>query len=263
VEDVASSVAALLHTIGKIAVMVKACDVYGKIGHVMSKCTAAVGGLVANTATLVAGSSKVADYCSAGAPADLVLERLTPIGKCFEKVTGAATMLIASTSTITEIAKKECKGHECTERILELIHVLSEFGAHFAGAFDNCESAKGAENGLAEEYGISNQQALCAEHILEVVSGLTGLAHNGYVTKFACAVPKKDRLYSVNAVAADSTGHTMTWTLAAAVPIASLLSFFGGLRFAKSRKAGATRIVEHVAEDRELLSERQGLMNSI
>jgi hypothetical protein len=256
VEDVSRSVAELLKTIGKIVAMIKSCDVYGKIGHIMSKCTMAVGGLVANTARLVAGSAAIADSCTEGKPAVDVLELLTPIGKCFHKVTGASVMLVASSQTIASIAKKSCKGHECVAHILDLVHVLSEFGMHFAGAFDNCASVKTPQGNLNTQYQITNQQARCAEDIFEVVSGLTGLAHHGYLVKGACAVPKKERLYSENAEGLDSSSHTMTWSLVAAIPIASLVSFFGGLRLAKTHKARGTCSLSAPTG----LTEQQGLM---
>jgi hypothetical protein len=258
VEDVSNSVAQLLKTIGKIVEMIKSCDVYGKIGHIMSKCTMAVGGLVANTARLVAGSSAIADSCTEGKPAEEVLELLTPIGKC-HKVTASSVMLVASSQTIVGLAKKSCKGHECVAHILDLVHVLSEFGMHFAGAFDDCASVKAPDGSLNTEYQITNQQARCASDIFEVVSGLTGLAHHGYVVKGACAAPKTERLYSEYADGVGSSSHTMTWSLVAAIPIASLVSFFGGLRMAKSHKARQTRTV---SAPQEALgqSEQSGLM---
>merc|ERR1712151_21239 len=73
----------------------------------------------------------------------------------------------------------------------------AHFGMHFAGTFDHCAAIEGGIGDLTHaEEGVANQQALCASNIFEVVSGLTGLAANGYIVSKACETPKSQRLYA-------------------------------------------------------------------
>merc|ERR1712050_220902 len=128
---------------------------------------------------------------------------------------------------------------------------------HFAGAFDHCAAIEGGIESLTQaEDKVANQQALCASSIFEVASGLTGLAANGYIVSQACKkTPKAQRLFAGNAEDDSFTesGSTTTWALLAAIPIASMVSFFGGLRLAKSRKTHETRSIPRTSEQEGLM----------
>jgi hypothetical protein len=247
-EDVASSIQAGLSTLDNLVSMLKPCGWVKKEVSIFSKCVDSIGGLLANSAGLAASAAKIADHCTLDTPPTYPLvEKLTPLGRCFANIGDSAKSLLALSVTLSAVAKHKCKGYECTAAILILVHVASKFGEAFATAFDECSlSPVGGK-------GPRNQQASCAGAIFGLVDGLTGLSAHGYIVSQACKtdVKKSLRLIQSTESLEDSTNsNSMMFAIAAAIPLAAVVSFFGGLRFAKSGHR-STRVVQNQAEELE------------
>jgi hypothetical protein len=247
-EDVASSIQATLGTLDNLVSMLKPCGWVKKEVSIFSKCVDSIGGLLANSAGLAASAAKIADHCTLDTPPTYPLvEKLTPLGRCFANIADSAKGLLALSLTLSGVAKHSCKGKACTAAILVLIHVAAKFGEAFATAFDECRlSPVGGK-------GARNQQASCAGAIFGMVDGLTGLSAHGYLVSQACKtdVKKSLRLMETGEPIEDSThSNSMMFALAAAIPLAAVVSFLGGLRFGKSGMRN-TRVVQNQVEQLE------------
>jgi hypothetical protein len=246
VEDVSASVQKLMGTLDNVVGMLKPCGWVAKDISIFGKCVDSIGGLLANTAGLVKSSAQVADYCTEGAKITTI-DYLTPIGKCFSNIGTASKSLLALSVTLSAIAKHKCTGKMCTAAILILVHVAAVFGESFAHAFDNC--AMSEVGGV----GTGNRQAECAGAVFGLVNGLTGLAAHGYVVGKECKTDKEKPLKTIRRYIEGSEipeGSTnsmpMTFAIAAAIPIAAVVSFMAGLRFAKHGARSA--MVQHNEE---------------
>jgi len=253
VEDVASSIKSGLSTLDNLMSMLKPCGWVAKEISLFGKCVDSIGGLLANTAGLVDSSAKVADWCTLETPPTPgAIAKNTALGACLADIGDSAKNLLALSVTISSIAKHSCKGKMCTAAILILMHVASKFGEAFANAFNNCDLSPIGGAGLG------NQQAGCAGAIFGMVDGLTGLSAHGYIVSQSCKTdvtkPARTirRYIESSESAEDSTNSfSMTFAIAAAIPIAAVVSFVGGLRFGKSRDRG-TRVVQATASVEEL-----------
>merc|ERR1712151_269471 len=176
----------------------------------------------------------------------------TAPGACLADIGDSAKNLLALSVTISSIAKHSCKGKMCTAAILILMHVASKFGEAFAYAFNNCDLSPFGGAGLG------NQQAGCAGAIFGLVDGLTGLSAHGYIVSTACKTDVKKPARTIRRYIEGSESpkestksNSMAFVIAAAIPITAVVSFVGGLRFAKST-ARNTRVVQDTALVEEL-----------
>jgi hypothetical protein len=251
-EDVASSIQSGLSTLDNLVSMLKPCGWVKKEVAIFGTCVDSIGGLLANSAGLAASAAKVADHCTLDTPPTYELvEELTPLGKCLSDIGDSAKSLLALSVTLNGIAKHSCKGKMCTAAILVLIHVASQFGEAFALAFDHCSlSPVGGK-------GPRNQQASCAGAIFGLTDGLTGLAAHGYLMSQACKTDVEEPVKAIrryiesNEPVEDSTtSSSMTLAIAAAIPLAAVVSFVGGMRFTKSGQS-SSRVVQNLEEELE------------
>jgi hypothetical protein len=233
VEDVSASIQKLMGTLDNLVSMLKPCGWVAKDISIFGPCVDSVGGLLANTAGLVKSSAEVADYCTEGAKI-ATIDYLTPLGKCFSNIGTATKSLLALSVTLSSIAKHKCTGKMCTAAILILVHVAAVFGESFAHAFDNC--AMSEVGGV----GVGNRQAECAGAVFGLVTGLTGLSAHGYIVSKECKTDEKKPLKTIrryiegSEISEGSSNSTpMTFAMAAAIPIAAVVSFIAGLRFAR------------------------------
>jgi hypothetical protein len=223
-----------MSVIDNIIGMLKSCGILKKAIPLMSACVSSAGELVSSTVGLVGASAGVVDQCTGGRPAKEVLDRLTPLGKCMARIGDSVKGLVAFATTVQGMAKKECSGKGCVGHVLALIDVLSETGEALSGAFDRCDVS---HDFLGEHEGTgfpANQNAACAESIFGVVNSVAGVAHYGYQVGKECKAPKSHRLYSEHAAHVSRSSPTLA--LVVALPIAAVMSFFGGLRFGKFRR---------------------------
>jgi hypothetical protein len=246
VEDVASSIQSILGVLDNMIAMLKGCHIVKKKVPMMTRCIGAVTDLVANTAGLVAASAKVTDECSPGAPAAEVNNRFTPLGYCLAQIGNSMKGLLASTVTLSQLAKKQCQGQQCVGHILALIDIASKFGASVASAFDRCDQSQ--IGGI----GSRNQPAMCAADIFSVIGSLAGLADKGYAVAQACTVPPGasaayPRLYEggpILPLADSGTGNSMTIVFAVALPLTAVVSVFFGMRLARAQRTNVHLSVE-------------------
>jgi hypothetical protein len=233
VEDVSASVESCLGSLDNLVSLLKPCGLVAGEVSIFGKCVDSIGGLLANTAGLVKSSAMVADYCTEG-PAISRIWKATELGRCFANVGKSAKSLLGLSMTLSGIAKYKCVGKMCTAAILILVHVAAKFGEAFALAFNDCSlSPVGGK-------GSGNEQAECAGAIFGVVDGLTGLAAHGYIVGKKCSCDatgsyKTIRRYIEGEEIPEgpTNSNSMTFAIAAAIPLAALVSFIGGLRFGK------------------------------
>jgi hypothetical protein len=234
VEDVSASIQSCMGSLDNLVSLLKPCGWVAKDISLFGPCVDSIGGLLANTAGLVKSSAQIADYCTEGAKINTI-DYLTPLGKCFSNIGTAAKSLLSLSITLSSIAKHKCTGKTCTAAILILTHVASVFGESFAHAFDNCALSEVGGKG------VGNRQAECTGAIFGLVDGLTGLAADGYTVGKECKTDHKNpyktirRYIEGNDMPEHSTdSNSMTFAIAAAIPLAAVVSFIGGWRFAKS-----------------------------
>jgi len=236
VEDVSSSIKSGLNTLDNVMSMLKPCGWVAKDISIFGKCVSSIGGLVANTAGLVDSAAKVADWCTLDTPPTPgAIAKKTALGACLSNIGDSTKDLLALSVTLSAIAKHKCTGKMCKAAILLLMHVAAKFGEAFAYAFNNCDLSPVGGAGLG------NQQAGCAGAIFGLADALTGLSAHGYLVSTACKCDVKKPVRTIRryiegreSPESSTNSNAMTFAIAAAIPIASVVSFISGLRYAKS-----------------------------
>jgi len=242
-QDVASSIKSVSATAGAIAGMLASC---GEIDDTNAKCGLAVNALVGATAGLAAASGEIADFCALHAPGPEELKpRKTDLGKCVAHSAHSINSLFNAKTIISGLSKDCPDGKKCTVDVLDVVSAVSDLGAHLAGSAAFCQAAHGGASAL-----VTNQEK-CTKGILGAVASLSGVAKIGMSVQEACSA-SATRLYLETRGEAATSSAILPITLAAALPIAAVLSVIAGLRLGKSRQHSSARILP-THESEELL----------
>jgi len=242
-QDVASSIKSMSATAGAIAGMLASC---GEIDDTNAKCGLAVNALVGATAGLAAASGEIADFCALHAPGKEELKpRKTDLGKCVAHSAHSINSLFNAKTIISGLSKDCPDGKKCTVDVLDVVSAVSDLGAHLAGSAAFCQAAHGGASAL-----VTNQEK-CTKGILGAVASLSGVAKIGMSVQEACSASATSLYLETRGEAATSSA-ILPITLAAALPIAAVLSVIAGLRLGKSRQHSSARILP-AHESEELL----------
>merc|ERR1712139_530700 len=217
------------------------------------KCGLAVGVLTRSFAGLAAASAGVKAKCVdkltflVTAPGEIdnkngalgSAAQEASFGQCLVDVKDTVKSLFKTTKRILTIPKN-CDGDDqadCAHNGLKLVAALSSMGQYLAGAIGRCSANTVANKHLKEA-------GECAEQVDELVRYLTDLGRAGVGLHENCE-EGAERLYELeHGVEMQSGGSSMTIALAALLPIAAVLSFVVGSRFAKSRRQSHETLVE-------------------
>jgi len=232
--DVASSIQELTAFGGAVAEMVGSC---AGVKMENADCAEAANSLVSATAGLAAASGAIANDCAHIVPEHLnedVNEEETLLGKCTADAGDSMNSLFHSTSALQHVQKKcsdSKKNGKCTVEALDVVSVLSSFGAYIAAAYNDC-SAYDAKR--THSKGADTSAAACTADVLAGIADLSALANIGLKMNKACA-SSSSRLYlNTNVEATTAAGSLSNMALAAFLPIAMVLSFVAGRRFGKA-----------------------------
>jgi len=229
--DVATSIQELTEFGTAIGDMLGTC---GNIKLENAECAKAAAAVFAATAGLTAASAGIADDCTDLVPekfGDDVLETATKLGDCTADAAGSMNSLFAAHNAVQKM-KKSCESKDgCKVDALEVVDVLSEFGAYIAGAYSDCSAYSAKSKSQAEP---DTKAADCAKAVLEGITNLGTLTELGMKMHEACNI-KDERLY-LEGAAPRAAGSSSWLAMAAAIPAAAVLSFIAGTRFAKGRQ---------------------------
>jgi len=231
-EDVATSIEELSKMGTAVGSMVGTC---GNLKLENHACAMAADAVFSATAGLTAAGAKIADHCAHIVPEKYnheILDTATLLGKCTANAAGSMNSFFAAHNSIQHMKKhcaKDSKGG-CRAHALDVVGVLSEFGAYIADAYANCNAYHEGEKEAPQ-----NDAAACAAAVLDGIADLTEMTELGMKMHNACNI-KDSRLYLEGNQAASATSSSSLLALAAAIPAAAVLSFIAGSRFAKSRQ---------------------------
>jgi len=232
-QDLTSAIQSVTALANSIAGMVASC---GGIKEANLQCGLDADRLVSASAGLAAAGGTIADDCAGVAPAQYdgdIHERASQLGKCTADG-GKSMNSIFEASNQLQVMKNKCQGKACTINSLDLVDVLASFGSYIAAAVDDCSAYTGGKL-----HGDGNEKADCTSGVLGSIAQITTVAKIGLEMKTSCA--KSSRLYSdIDRQAATATASPLALALAAILPIAAVLSFVAGSRFAKNRKQAVT-----------------------
>jgi len=233
-QDLSSSIASVTSLANSIAKMVSAC---AGIKEANIQCGLDADRLVSATAGLAAAEAHIADKCAhvrptivAIAPAPFagnVLERETALAKCTSNAGHSMNSVFEASNTLQSLKSKCPTGESCAINALDLVDVLASFGSYIAATVDDC---------TAYENKAGNDNADCADGILASIARLSKLAKIGLEMSTSCK-KTSSRLYSdIDSQASTALASPLALALAAILPIAAVLSFVAGTRFAKKRQ---------------------------
>lgn len=232
-QDVSTSIEELTEMGTAVGSMLGTC---GNLKLEHHACADAADNVFAATAGLTAAGAKIADHCADIVPAKHdgeILDLATLLGKCTSEAAGSMNSFFKAHNSIQSM-KKHCDKMEkgnggCRAHALDVVGVLSTFGAYIADAYSDCNAyhEKGAEP--------LNDAATCAAAVLDAVADITKMTELGMNMHKACDI-KDSRLYLEGNKAASAGSSSTLLALAAALPAAALVSFIAGSRFAKSRQ---------------------------
>jgi len=219
-QDIASAISDLTALGSGIAGIVASCaDV------TEDDCGLAANDLVSASAGLAAAGGAIAEHCTSIKSHD-VLGLATDLGKCTGDATGGLNSMLHATTDLQEM-QSSCSGNaeKCTVPTLDVVSVLASFGSYISGAFNDCSAyAKSpADTGDAD----------CASAVLGGVAQLVAAAEAGLKMTEKCSA-SASRLYLDTQGQATSYSPMFT-ALAAALPLAAVVGFLAGSRFAKVR----------------------------
>lgn len=248
--DVSAAIEAVNAMVNVILKAVEDCE--GLQGE-NEKCGLAVGVLTKSFAGLAAASSGVAAKCAykldflvqqpgitTGTSALASAAKQASFGACLVDVKDTTKSLFKATKRILTV-KDNCDGEHarhCAHNALKIVASFSAMGEYLAGAIGRCSAPIKANTKLRED-------AECSEHALELVRHIHNVGRASVDLNKYCEV-SAERLYQLeNGVEMpNTTSSSVTFALAALLPITAVLSFVGGSRFAKSRVQPHESLVE-------------------
>jgi len=262
-QDVTAAIEEVVAMANDIADMVAQCNDIKDDNH---KCASLVTDLVSKTAGLAHDGGALADQCGKVIKDPKLdtqaryrshsakgLGRKEWLGGC-TVYSGLAMNSLFWANNAIKGAKQNCgkdgsKG-SCTTSSLNVLSVISNMGAFLGHSVSKCKSYAASQadpknwNAGSE---VDTYAEDCAASVLESIADLTGVAKIGLQLKDACFVSDA-RLFIENGsteVTEPAGSNLIVFGLAAMVPIAAVLSFIAGNRFAKARRQ--TRVYDPMA----------------
>jgi hypothetical protein len=233
--DISSAVAAVGAMTNIIVEALDTCDV---IHSADEECGELAGELTTAAASLAAGSAGIINACpnefqpkpgNEDEPAGR-LERKTDLGKCIVDAKGSLSGTFDAMESLKKISSRRRK---TTHNALNTVSAFASLGSAVAAAVNDCSAYTGAGNNKAD----------CVSNILGVVSQLHSVADIASSMANKCKA-SASRLYleaSDDESTSVVTSNSMSFTLAAFLPVAAVFGFVFGRRFGKTR---ANRDVE-------------------
>merc|ERR1719247_17457 len=208
----------------------------GAIDESNEKCGWAVNALIGASAGLAQAGAEIADMCFLHEAGPEELHPLTTdLGKCTANGGEAINSIFEAKNTISQMQKScDDSGSECTADVLDVVSVVSELGAHIAGSTAFCEFMKIGAKGV--------EQSKCAKGVMEAVSSLADVSKLSMGIEKECSA-SATRLYLENHGESGTSSAILPISLAAALPIAAVLSVIAGLRLGKSRQRSSARMI--------------------
>merc|ERR1712178_22586 len=237
-EDVATSIEELSKMGTAVGSMIGTC---GNLKLENHACAEAADAVFAATAGLTAAGAKIADHCAHIVPAQFdheVLDTATLLGECTANAAGSLNSFFQAHNSIQNM-KKQCDEEStggCRAHALDVVAVLSDFGAYIADAYSDCNAY---HEGKDEEP--ENEAAACAAAVLDGIADLSEMTELGMTMHKACSI-KDSRLYFAGNKAASATSSSSLLALVAAISAAAVVSFIAGSRFAKARQQRDTAL---------------------
>jgi len=232
--DIASAAQNVAKMVDVIAKAVEDCT--GLKSHSL-ECGMAVNGLVGASAGLTSGSAGIFKDCLKNAtlaigtqPVNLTFNDLTATGKCVVDAKSIVTNLMGAVSDFSTVAK-DCQAgtQDCAKNLLSTLGAISKIGAGIAGIVNDCQI-------MGNALSLGNADARCVQATSTVVGDLSLIGAAGVnIAKQCKASTEVKRLYELEAAETRSPQNSMVFVLAACIPLAAVLSFVGGARFAKRR----------------------------
>jgi hypothetical protein len=247
VQDISGAIAELTQVGIAVGGMATAC---GDLKIDNGACVKAGEEVFSATSGLTHAAAAMADHCdkalSAEDASDHAIDTATVLGQCTANAAASMNNLFAAHNSIQKV-KKACDDSSsdgCKVEAMDVTAVLADWGAYISEAYAHCDRYNRKQPADSED-----TAAECAAAVLEAVSGLTRFAELGSGMHKACA--SASRLYLNEKIAAGASGSplSMTAALAVTIPLAAVLSFIAGSRFAKSRQqrdAAAPGMLESV-----------------
>jgi len=232
--DIASAAQSVADMVNVIAKVVEDCT---GLQSQSFQCGTAVGGMVSAAAGLTSGTAGIFKDCPKNAtlaigtqPVNLTFSDLTATGKCVVDAKDTVTNLMGAVSDFSKIAK-DCQAgtQDCAINALTTIGAISKIGSGIAGIVNDCQV-------MANALSLGNKDARCVKATSTVVGDLSLIGAAGVNIAKQCKVSTEvKRLYELEAAETRSPQNSMVFVLAACIPLAAVLSFVGGARFAKRR----------------------------
>jgi len=228
--DIASATQAVSDMVVVIAKAVEDC---GAIHGENLECGMAIGGLTGAAAGLTAGASGIAQDCTGANPlpaaSAVFSDRVYSGGKCIVDAKDTITNLVAASMKLGKVSKAcEAGSVSCTNNVLSIIGAAASMGSALAGTVTDCQSVAPTSAG--------NKNAKCVQSSLRTVAALDKLGLAGTNIAHKCTVSAA-RLYELEAAQTGSSSNSLVFGMAAFIPIAAVLSFVVGARFAKLRES--------------------------
>merc|ERR1719247_661974 len=215
----------------------------GAIDESNEKCGWAVNALLGASAGLAQAGAEIADMCHLHEAGPEELHPLTTdLGKCTANGGSAIVELFDAKNTISHMQKNcDSSSSKCTADVLDVVSVVSELGAHIAGSTAFCEFMKVGAKGV--------EQSKCAKGVMEAVSSLADVSKLSIGIEKECSA-SATRLYLENHGDSTTSSAILPMTLAAALPIAAVLSVIAGFRLGKSHQRSSARMIpQHDADE--------------
>jgi hypothetical protein len=234
--DIADAAQAVSDMVGVIAKAVKDCTGLHSESY---ECGIAVGGIISASAGLTAGTAGIFKDCPKNAtmaigtqPLNLNFNDHTATGKCVVDVQDTVANLMGAVSDFSKVAK-DCQAgtKDCAINALSTIGAISKIGSGIAGIVNDCQV-------MGNALSLGNKDARCVKATSTVVADLSLIGAAGVNIAKKCKVSGEvvsKRLYELEAAETRSPQNSMVFVLAACIPLAAVLSFVGGARFAKRR----------------------------
>jgi len=241
-QDIAAAIQTVTAMANDIAGMVLQCDDLQRDNH---KCARLVTGLVSKTAGLAADGGFLADHCGKIVPKEFahnVLGKATMLGMCTVN-SGAALNSLFKADKVIKGASQNCGGDgpqgakKCTTSSLNVVAVLANLGAFLSASVAKCNTYSEMTTHHNND-NVNGYVDACATGVLHSIADLAGVAQIGLQLKDACQVSDA-RLFIENGsdeVTQPAGINPVVFGLAAMVPIAAVLSFVAGSKFAKARQ---------------------------
>jgi len=225
---------------GMINVILKAIQRCGGVLQDMrARCGLAAGEVTESLAGVAGSISGIAEHCEKGdiKPVQGLKDEfmigsnhMTPkLAACVVDIKSMTkSVLKASLGFATVKTNCDESTGACVGNVLYIVSAMAELGEYIAGVVGHCSTPV-------------NHDAACASDILGLLRNLAHLSASGTSLAAACALTGPERLFlendgnDVQEAQDDTKSKSLSFGLAALLPITAVLAFMGGRRMAKTR----------------------------